>query len=423
MFINDIIFILIMYVLLKNIIYIILFSIKIKYEEGNLIMVHSKGDSIRWESIPSLKQLIKELNIKRISYTAIIFIFFELLNLINQPFNDLYFEGSTYTNIGWYHRIGTITLFAGNILYLFITRLFYKKIIISNTVTKIIYLSYWCMIILGMTSFLIRDIIVSGNSVVISALNITLLMTLIVIMPIFSKVELIVIYSSFFIYNLFLMLIYNASMEYSLFVIGLSVSTFIIAYFVQYRYINMIVKLNLEVRIDYLTEIMNRRGGIDKIQTVYELIKRQSGCMVVYMIDIDHFKNYNDKFGHPEGDIVLKKVAKAISKTFTRASDVICRYGGEEFLVCSVVRDNNDAEMLAGKIQNNIKELKIEAANKTASDLVTVSIGYVVFNTQSGNYKTTVTVDDLIYVADQALYEAKNSGRNKISSNEIDSSH
>ena len=386
-------------------------------------MAHSKDNNIKWESIPSVKQLIKELNIKRITYTAIIFIFFELLNLVNQPFNDLYFEGVTYTNIGLYHRIGTITLLAANILYLIITRVFYKKIIADNIITKVIYLSYWGIIFVGMTPFLIRDIIVSGNGIVISALNITLIMTLIVVMPIFSRIELITVFSSFLVYNIVLMIIYQAALTYSMFVVGLCISTFIIAYFVQYRYMNMIVQLNLEVRIDYLTQIMNRRGGIDKMHTVYELVKRQSGCMVTYMIDIDHFKNYNDKFGHPTGDIVLQKVAAAISKAFTRASDVICRYGGEEFLVCSVVRDSSDAEMLAKKIQENLKELKIEAANKTASDLLTVSIGYIVFTSNPGNYRTAVTVDDLIYAADQALYEAKNTGRNKVASSKIDLNH
>jgi|GEM_PF-1881520 diguanylate cyclase (GGDEF) domain len=382
-------------------------------------MARLKSDNIQWESIPSVKQLMKELNIKRITYSAVIFIFFEILNLVNQPFHDLYFDGGVYTNIGAYHRIGTIILFAGNFLYLIITRVFYKKILQNNVLTKVTYLSYWSMIVIGMTPFLIRDIIVSSDGIIISALNITLLMTLFVIMPIFSRVELIVVYSAFLVYNMSMMIMYDAVMKYSLFVIGLCVSTFIIAYFVQYRYMNMIVKLNLEVRVDYLTGIMNRRGGIDKIQTVYELVKRQNSCMAVYMIDIDYFKQYNDKYGHPEGDAVLKKVAQAITKTFGRVSDVICRYGGEEFLVCSVVNEAGDAELLAEKIQENIKELKIEAAHKAACDLLTVSIGCCVYDMKSVNHKTTVTVDELIYLADKELYTAKNTGRNKVSTDII----
>jgi len=381
-------------------------------------MAKTKNKNVGWENIPSLKHLIKELNIKRIGYASIIFIFFEILNFVNPPLNDLYFENnSVHVNVALYNQVGTIMLLAINISYLIVTKVFYKKIITNNILNKIVYLSYWGMLFVGITPFFIRDIIVSNYSLVISAVNITLLLTLLVIMPIFSRIEMIVVYTSFFVYNIIIMLISNASIQYITFVFGLYVTIFIIAYFVQHRYINMIIELNLEVRIDFLTGIMNRRGGIDKIHTVYELVKRQSSCMAVYMIDIDHFKYYNDQYGHPAGDIVLKKVAEALEKTYGRASDVICRYGGEEFLVCTVIHDTNDALLLAKKLQDNISELKIKASDKSISEYLTVSIGYVVYNPTSNYYKTSV--DELIDIADKALYEAKNSGRNKVSSKKL----
>ena len=381
-------------------------------------MAIMKNKSIGWETIPSLVHLIKELNIKRVGYTAMIFIFFEILNFINPPLSDLYFENNAvHINLAIYNRAGTLMLFIINVIYLIGVKVFYKKITANNILTKIVYLSYWGMLFVGITPFFIRDIIVSDYTLVISAMNITLLLTLLVMMPVFSRIELIAMYTSFFVYNIIIMIICSASVQYVTFVFGLYITIFIIAFFVQHRYINMIVELNLEVRIDFLTGIMNRRGGIDKIHTVYELVKRQNVCMVVYMIDIDHFKYYNDQYGHPAGDVVLKRVAEAITKTYGRASDVICRYGGEEFLVCSVIHDTKDAVLLAEKLQDNISELKIKASDKSIYEYLTVSIGYVVYNSTSNYYR--ISVDELIDIADKALYEAKNTGRNKVSSKDL----
>ncbi|MCL2517656.1 MAG: GGDEF domain-containing protein [Oscillospiraceae bacterium] len=155
---------------------------------------------------------------------------------------------------------------------------------------------------------------------------------------------------------------------------------------------------------------------MDKVQTILELTKRQNTSIVLYMIDIDYFKSYNDKYGHLYGDTVLKSVAKAISTTFTRISDVVCRYGGEEFLVCSVIKNSHEAEMMANQIQKNIRNLNIDAPNKTISPYLTVSVGYVVYNAQFDDYKSDTNINTLLGIADTALYKAKNSGRNKVES-------
>lgn len=363
-----------------------------------------------WDSLPGARQLIKEINIKRIPYIAVIVIIFELTNLIFKTYTYLHSFNSIMG------MIGMIALILISTAYIIIIKLLYQKIIESEIFTRFIYLSFWGMIIACLTPFLINDIMIAKNFFVHSPLNIVLLCMILIVIPIFFRIELCFLYFGLFIYNLGLILIYTAPIVYSLYVFIICFSSFLISFFVQYQYINMIVNLNFEVRIDYLTGIMNRRGGIDKINTILELCKRQGGLLAIYMIDIDYFKSYNDKFGHIKGDDVLKKVAGAILNTYSRGSDVVCRYGGEEFLVCSVIKNKTEAENMAKKLQNNILELKIEASNKTVSEYLTVSIGYVIYSVQSDDI--TTNVDNLIDYADKALYEAKNTGRNKISSND-----
>jgi len=354
-----------------------------------------------WKSIPDIIQMIHTMNIKRISFVAIGLIIFELINLINKIFNE-----------HLYVIIGIIVLCLINIIYVIITQTLHKQILSNKVLTKVAFLSYWIFIIISMSPFLIYDIMYKSNT----PLNITLLCALLIVIPIFERLELFVIFLSLLSFNIILMVIYEAPINFIIYVIVIILASLFVSNFVQYQYIHMIVQLNFEVRVDYLTGIMNVRGGMDKVQTILELTKRQNTSIVLYMIDIDYFKSYNDKYGHLYGDTVLKSVAKAISTTFTRISDVVCRYGGEEFLVCSVIKNSHEAEMMANQIQKNIRNLNIDAPNKTISPYLTVSVGYVVYNAQFDDYKSDTNINTLLGIADTALYKAKNSGRNKVES-------
>ena len=126
------------------------------------------------------------------------------------------------------------------------------------------------------------------------------------------------------------------------------------------------------------------------------------------MMDIDHFKMFNDSYGHQHGDECLKRVAEAIGDVARRSGDVVARYGGEEFAVILPNTALAAAEVIADRIRRAVESLRIVHRSSASSAVVTMSIGGA----------TTVAQDidaaALVSAADQALYSAKRSGRNRI---------
>ena len=131
-----------------------------------------------------------------------------------------------------------------------------------------------------------------------------------------------------------------------------------------------------------------------------------SSLFSLLMIDIDHFKDYNDSHGHYSGDIALRKIAESIDKSLLRETDLAARFGGEEFVVLLPATDTTAALAIAEGIRMNIKSLRIQHDASDATSLVTVSIGVATLQAELLN-KT-----DLLKQADKALYIAKQAGRN-----------
>ncbi|MBC2726680.1 diguanylate cyclase [Desulfosporosinus sp.] len=163
---------------------------------------------------------------------------------------------------------------------------------------------------------------------------------------------------------------------------------------------------------DGLTKIYNRRG-LDKFFNIH-----WSNCLryrlpySVMMIDIDEFKNYNDNYGHLQGDEVIKAVASAIKKSLFRSEDLVGRYGGEEFLVVMPNVDIEGAEIVAKRIQNELWELNIKHEFASGRGRVTVSIGVAALIPSH-----SINPQELIDQADQKMYVAKKNGRNQFVSN------
>lgn len=159
--------------------------------------------------------------------------------------------------------------------------------------------------------------------------------------------------------------------------------------------------------VDGLTNISNRRYFDNFLQKVWGINARESFPLALLMIDIDRFKNYNDKYGHLEGDKCLKEVAKEINNTVKRKGDFVARYGGEEFVVLLSNTSIDGAIILAEKIRINIEDLVIK--NDGLASSVTVSIGVA-----SMIGVVDAPPNKLIEAADQALYQAKKEGRNRV---------
>ncbi len=162
-------------------------------------------------------------------------------------------------------------------------------------------------------------------------------------------------------------------------------------------------------RHDSMTNIYNRRYFDEIFPKQINISSRNNLLLVFAMIDIDKFKDYNDTYGHQEGDNTLIKVAKVLSQTMKRSSDYAFRIGGEEFGLLFNTKDEKDALKIVENIKQKVENLKIEHSKNKASKYVTISIGVKIINPDC-----KATVEELYASADKALYEAKETGRNKI---------
>jgi len=161
--------------------------------------------------------------------------------------------------------------------------------------------------------------------------------------------------------------------------------------------------------IDALTGICNRRCFDEMLPKILNAAKRENKLVSFLMIDIDHFKEYNDMYGHQKGDEVLTKIAQLIQTTLNRADDHCFRLGGEEFVALFSPRTHKDSLEFAKKIKDNIENLKIEHKGNDVSEFVTISIGHLCKNVNAIKDESEIYKN-----ADDLLYEAKNSGRNKV---------
>lgn len=168
-------------------------------------------------------------------------------------------------------------------------------------------------------------------------------------------------------------------------------------------------KLKALVNLDGLTQIFNRRYFDESLQREWQRGRRDKSEISLIICDIDYFKIYNETYGHLGGDSCLQKVAQEIRRQVKRPSDVVARYGGEEFVILLPNTNLSGALTLAEMIRNAIETMNISHENSLVSDNVTLSLGVSCkIPEQIEQYK------ELIKEADDALYEAKENGRNCI---------
>ncbi|MGR9114565.1 MAG: GGDEF domain-containing response regulator [Gammaproteobacteria bacterium] len=157
---------------------------------------------------------------------------------------------------------------------------------------------------------------------------------------------------------------------------------------------------------DQLTGLANRRHFDINLPREFEQAKREKEPLSLIMCDIDYFKAYNDYYGHVAGDGCLKKVAETIASLSHRATDLLCRYGGEEFAVILPRTDLHGGLKVAEKIREAVVAEQIPHRGSKAGEWVSLSLGLA---TYKGQFKS---ITDLMEAADNALYRSKKNGRN-----------
>ncbi len=164
-------------------------------------------------------------------------------------------------------------------------------------------------------------------------------------------------------------------------------------------------------RHDALTRLPNRRHFDDMLTTEFRRAARDKLPVGLIMIDLDHFKAYNDEYGHPAGDNCLRRVAEAIAAVPQRPADLVARYGGEELVVMLPNTNLSGTENIANMIVQAVRKLHIPHGGNPER-VVTISCGAATFNPEIDPHYPMKLVER----ADQALYRAKRSGRNRAES-------
>jgi diguanylate cyclase (GGDEF)-like protein len=186
---------------------------------------------------------------------------------------------------------------------------------------------------------------------------------------------------------------------------------------------DMIVKLRVELHIkliiqlrtieylsitDQLTKIPNRRAFDNRLNEEWGRAVREEQPITVMMVDIDFFKHYNDKYGHQQGDTILRSVARIMKEMNKRSSDFAARWGGEEFVMLLPNTDTQAGLKIAGDLRKSVECAEVPLADGTVTR-ITISIGV---NAQVPTRDSVL--DEFVSRADKALYVAKEAGRNRV---------
>lgn len=174
------------------------------------------------------------------------------------------------------------------------------------------------------------------------------------------------------------------------------------------------VALSHMARVDGLTQIPNRRAFDETLAKEWGRMAREDSPLSLILCDIDCFKNYNDHYGHQAGDECLRRVAQALTGCAQRTADLVARYGGEEFVLILPQTPMEGALLVAENMRRTVEKLALQHAGSIVKPIVTLSLGVA-----SVVPAKHMQAKRLIELADQALYQAKETGRNKVVSGHV----
>lgn len=194
----------------------------------------------------------------------------------------------------------------------------------------------------------------------------------------------------------------------------------------QLRVKRMADELRRISNVDALTGIANRRRFDEVLEFEWRRSRRAGDPISLLMVDIDHFKLYNDRHGHPSGDACLRRVAQALLQTSLRPADLVARYGGEEFAIVLPYTPRSGAEHMARRCLESIVSLGVAHETSPTATCISVSVGVACYDEASAcwiegsdvsrfadDLTKRCSASDLIQTADKALYAAKHAGRGR----------
>jgi len=163
---------------------------------------------------------------------------------------------------------------------------------------------------------------------------------------------------------------------------------------------------------DELTGLTNRRGYYQRFEAELERARRHQTPLCVALLDVDYFKQFNDRYGHLSGDLILKALAELCTQN-TRKSDVVCRFGGEEFAILLPDTSLKSAVELMERLRQAVENLQVQGFQGEPL-AITVSVGLAEVNTKPKATPGRTEISDALALADEQLYQAKNQGRNQV---------
>lgn len=318
-------------------------------------------------------------------------------------------------NNRFFANVGIIMLFI-MFIYILLWYFIHNKMIENLHIQKIIYQTFWILMSACVLKELYREMQVNHT-----VMNFYLFMYLITGFYIGSLIESVCLVGINSIIALVMLVnMPKADMDIKFFSVVILSLASISMVTLTMKYYNYIVdkKAQYTIRalggVDQLTNLLNRRGFEEKLDQLWTQWSDIQKSIVTIMIDIDYFKNYNDTFGHIAGDQCLKDITECIYDIASRKTDFIVRYGGEEIVIVLTEQNEEDCIDIALKIQERIHGLQIKAGEKATYEYITVSMGIASMIVSPSN-----TIYDVIEKADEQLYYSKNSGRNRITMNNI----
>jgi diguanylate cyclase (GGDEF)-like protein len=184
---------------------------------------------------------------------------------------------------------------------------------------------------------------------------------------------------------------------------------------------HMADELRRTATTDALTGVANRRQFDESLEREWLRGRRCGDPVSLLMIDVDHFKLYNDLYGHPKGDVCLKHVTQALLSACKRPADLLARYGGEEFVILLPQTPRHGAQHMAAEVLAAVAAFGIFHEDSQSTHYVSVSVGIGCFDAASACWAGShaLSAGDLVQAADKALYSAKRAGRGRANVRDI----